>query len=148
MLPLRFRLNLGAMAMKRYSVFPKAPYIITIRLFSVISEILVGRGYSSAEMKLVYSIAPVDWAVEKLGIWGRIVTIQTTALLRSTRILRRILETCYRSDPKETPPINTDVKKLARRKIIMVLGPIILKQKLIITQPKKNLVIRRQRWKE
>ena len=40
MLPLQERVNLGVMAMKEYSEFPKAT-TITIRLFSVISRTLV-----------------------------------------------------------------------------------------------------------
>ena len=46
--------------------------------------------YPSAEMQSVYSTAPADWALE---IRGKTETIQTTALLKSARILRRILET-------------------------------------------------------
>ena len=37
-------------------------------------------------------------------------TIQTTALLRMARILRRILETCGHSNSSEKPPAKTDVK--------------------------------------
>ena len=43
MLPLRARVDLGAMAMKGYSAFPKAP-ALTIRLFSVISRTFVREG--------------------------------------------------------------------------------------------------------
>ena len=43
MLPRRARVNLGAMAMKGYSAFPKAPPLLepTTRLFSVISRTLI-----------------------------------------------------------------------------------------------------------
>ena len=44
MVPLRVRVGLEAVAMKRYFIFLKAP------------------GYSFAEMKSVYSSAPADWA--------------------------------------------------------------------------------------
>ena len=47
MLPRRARVDLGAMAMKGYSTFPKAPqhcWNLTIRLFSVISRTLVRGG--------------------------------------------------------------------------------------------------------
>ena len=46
MLPLRARVDLGAMAMKGYSTFPKAPALqdLTIRFFSVISRTLVVGG--------------------------------------------------------------------------------------------------------
>ena len=36
----------------------------------------------------------LDKALEEVKISGRAETIQTTALLRSARILRRVLETC------------------------------------------------------
>ena len=44
-LPLRARVDLGVSAMKLYSALPKAPVLLelTIRLFSVISRIFVGR---------------------------------------------------------------------------------------------------------
>ncbi len=41
-LPLWARVDLGAMALKEYSAFPKAPGNLIIRLFSVISRTLVG----------------------------------------------------------------------------------------------------------
>ena len=41
--------QIGVMAMKRYSTFPKAPG-------------LLWESYPSAEMKLVYSAAPANWA--------------------------------------------------------------------------------------
>ena len=46
MLPLRARVELGAMAMKWFSAFPKVqhPWNFTIRLFSAISRTLVGSG--------------------------------------------------------------------------------------------------------
>ena len=47
---------------------------------------------------------------EELEMKGRIETIQTTALLRSARILRRVLEICCRSDSSERPPANAGVK--------------------------------------
>ena len=69
MLPLRARLDLGAMTMKEYSAFPKASALcwnLTIRLFSVIYRTLVGGGcYPSAEIQSVYSTAPVDWAIHR-----------------------------------------------------------------------------------
>ncbi len=39
--------------------------------------------------------------LEDLGVGGRMETIQTTALLRSARILRRVLETCCHSNSSE-----------------------------------------------
>ena len=48
--------------------------------------------------------------LEDLEIAGQVETIQTTALLRSARILRRVLETCCHSDSSERLSANTDVK--------------------------------------
>ena len=51
--------------MKEYFAFPKSPRLrhLAIRLFNVISKILVGGGLTpSAKMQLVYSTALVDWA--------------------------------------------------------------------------------------
>ena len=65
MLPLRARVDLGAMAMKGYSASPKLQHCwnLTIRLFSVICRTLVSGGsYPSAEKQSVYSTAPTDWA--------------------------------------------------------------------------------------
>ena len=42
MLPLWARVDWGAVAMKGYSTFPKAPALLNIRLFSVISWTFVG----------------------------------------------------------------------------------------------------------
>ena len=47
--------------------------------------------------------------LEDLEIIGQVETIQTTALLRSARILRRILETCH-SNSSEKPSANVGVK--------------------------------------
>ena len=48
--------------------------------------------------------------LEDLKIRGQVETIQTTALLRSARILRRVLETCCHSNSNEKPSVNTAVK--------------------------------------
>ena len=51
--------------------------------------------------------------VQKLGelvIRGRVETTQTTALLRSSSILRRVLETCCHSNLSEKLSANTSVK--------------------------------------
>ena len=48
--------------------------------------------------------------LEDLEIGRQVETIQTTALLRTARILRRVLETCCHSDSSEKPSVNTDVK--------------------------------------
>ena len=48
--------------------------------------------------------------LEDLEVGGRVETIQATALLRTTRILRRVLETCCHSNSSERPSANTDVK--------------------------------------
>ena len=46
--------------------------------------------------------------LEEVG--GRVETIQTTELLRTARILRRVLETCFHSNSSERPSANADVK--------------------------------------
>ena len=71
MLPFWATVDLGAMAMKGFSEFPKLLYHwnLTIRLFSVICRTLIGGGggsYSSAEVQSVYSTAPVNWAMSSL----------------------------------------------------------------------------------
>ena len=48
--------------------------------------------------------------LEDLEVGGRVETIQTTALLRTARILRRVLETCCHSNSSEKLSANTDVK--------------------------------------
>ena len=48
--------------------------------------------------------------LEDLEIRGRVETIQTTALLRLVRILRRVLETCSHSYSSERPPAKAGVK--------------------------------------
>ena len=67
-LPRWARVDLGAMAMKGYSVSlsPQHYWDLTIRLFSVISRTLMGGSYPSAEVQSVYSTAPADWAIDIL----------------------------------------------------------------------------------
>ena len=48
--------------------------------------------------------------LEDLEVGGRVETIQTTALLKMARILRRFLETCCNSISSEKPSANADVK--------------------------------------
>ena len=48
--------------------------------------------------------------VEDVEITGRVETIQATTLLRSARILRRVLETCCHLNPRERSSTNADVK--------------------------------------
>ena len=51
--------------------------------------------------------------LENLKITGRVETVKTTALLRSARILRRVLkfqETCCLSNSKKKPSANADVR--------------------------------------
>ena len=54
---------------------------------------------------------------EDLEIRGQVETIQTTALLRSTRILRGILETCCQLNSSEKPSANVGAKNSKRSKI-------------------------------
>ena len=50
--------------------------------------------------------------LEDLEVGGRVETIQTTALLKTARILRRVLETCCYTIPSERPLANADIEKL------------------------------------
>ena len=45
-----------------------------------------------------------------LEVGGQVETIQMTALLRTARILRQVLETCCHSNSSEKPSANTDMK--------------------------------------
>ena len=49
-------------------------------------------------------------SLEDLEVGGRLETIQTTALLRTARIWRRVLETCCHSNSSAKPSANTDMK--------------------------------------
>ena len=74
MLLLRARVDLGAIAIKGYSAFSKAPglLVLTIGLFSVIFKTLVGESYSSAEKQSVYSTAQGDRPSNQSGITKKI----------------------------------------------------------------------------
>ena len=48
--------------------------------------------------------------LEALEVGGWVETIQTTTLLRTARILRRLEETCCHSNSSEWPSAKTDVK--------------------------------------
>ena len=63
---------------------------------------------------------PKGWVkeVEDLEIWGQVETIQTTTLVRLTRILRRVLETCCHSSEK--PSANAGVENSQKRKIMIL----------------------------
>ena len=59
--------------------------------------------------------------LEDLEIRGGVETIQTTALLRSDRILRRVLETCCHSDDIGKLSANAGVKNSKMSKIIIII---------------------------
>ena len=60
----------------------------------------------------------LGWEELEIGGWAE--TIQIAALLRSTRILRRVLEkTCFHLDSSESPSVNAGRKKLARSNVII-----------------------------
>ena len=48
--------------------------------------------------------------LEDLEVGGYVETIQMTALLRTARILRRVLETCCHSDSSKETSANNDRK--------------------------------------
>ena len=60
--------------------------------------------------------------LHELEISGRIKTIQTTAVIKPARILRRVLgleEICCHSDTSQKPSVRVGVKKNSRNKIIL-----------------------------
>ena len=56
--------------------------------------------------------------LEDLEIRGRVGTIQTTVLVRSTKILRRVQETCCHLNSSEKPSTHADIKNSQKSKII------------------------------
>ena len=67
---------------------------LLVNMESIVS--VVGLKWRLHQMKLVFLVQVTKGLIkglEDLEIWGRVETIQTTALLRSARILRRVLET-------------------------------------------------------
>ena len=58
--------------------------------------------------------------LEDLEKRGQVATIQTKALLRSARILRRVLETYCHSHSSKKPSANTGVKNFKRHKIMLL----------------------------
>ena len=61
MITLQARVDLGAMAMKGYSTFPKAPALREPH--NQIIQCHIRRGGIPTPQQLVYSTAPTDWAV-------------------------------------------------------------------------------------
>ena len=59
--------------------------------------------------------------LEVLSIRGRVETIQTAALLRLARMLRRVLETCYLLNSGGKQSTNAAIKNSQRRKIKAIL---------------------------
>ena len=107
MLPFQARVDLGAIAMKVCSVFPKAPELlyITIRLFSVISRMLIGRSYPSAEVESVYSTAPQStdkgdhWKIRRLKEAGHML-IYSDLIIRPNIEKNMIWESIIRKNKK------------------------------------------------
>ena len=57
--------------------------------------------------------AVTEWLIKglkDLEIRGRVETLRTAALLRTARILRRVMETCCHSNSSERSSANADVK--------------------------------------
>ena len=48
---------------------------------------------------------------------GRVETVQTTAFVKTARILRRVLETCCQSNSSEKPSANTDLKNVLEKQL-------------------------------
>ena len=88
--------------------------------------------------------------LEDLEVGGRVDTIQTTALLRTARILRRVLETCCHSNSSEKPSANTDVKNSWGVVIIIIIIIIIRRRRrrrrrrmttTVTKETKKNIAV-------
>ena len=89
-LPLWARVDLGAMVIKEYSAFPKAPVLLEphSRLFSVIIQDTCWWGsYLSAEKQLVYSTTPADWANRYRA--------PTEKLYQSNHHINKLANHCY-----------------------------------------------------
>ena len=59
--------------------------------------------------------------LEDLEIRGQVKTIQTTALLRSVKILRRVQKICCHSNCSEKPPVNASMKKSHKGRTMFLL---------------------------
>ena len=66
MVPLRVRMDLGAMAVKRYTTFPQTSRLEPYYLVSCRGQSLGAGPYPSEEMQSLYSTALVNWAVLKI----------------------------------------------------------------------------------
>ena len=65
--PLWSRVNLGAMALKEYSAFSKAPALLESHYHIVLGHIRTLAGEVLPHCRdAVYSTAPADWAMEEL----------------------------------------------------------------------------------
>ena len=109
-------MNLGAMAMKRYSVFLKAPLSLELHHLIVISR--------TAEVQSVYSTAPADWAIHLwvcVCIYIYIYIYLTKRLEKKldgnyTRMLRAILNKSWQQHPTRhqlyghLPPITKTIQ--------------------------------------
>ena len=62
MLPLRARVDLGTMAMKGYSTFPKAPALLESHHQIVLNDFQNTHWGSLTPLQSVYSTAPANWA--------------------------------------------------------------------------------------
>ena len=66
-LPLRDKVDQGAMIIKGYFTFPRTPRLEPIiRWLSVVSGHSLEESNSSVEIQSVHSITSADWAVEKI----------------------------------------------------------------------------------
>ena len=80
MIPLQAGVDLGAIAMKWYSEFPKSPTSLKTHPQIVsyhIKTLVVRVSYPSAEKQSVYSRAQDDWVTgHRLGGWGFLTPLQ------------------------------------------------------------------------
>ena len=79
--------------------------------------------------------------LEDLEVGGRVETVQTTALLRTARILRRALDTwgtCCHSDSSEKSSANADVKSSNKWIIIIIISFLFCIAVIILSIEPKN----------
>ena len=69
-----------------------------------------GQQRKIIEIEMISKYLDIARELKKLEVGRRVETIQITALLRTARILRRVLETCCHSNFSEKPSAKTDVK--------------------------------------
>ena len=81
---------------------PTTTIIITTTIINITTTIIINRTtIAMVVVTLGILLKNLEKGLDKLEARGRIETIQTIELLKSTNILREVLETCFHSDSSE-----------------------------------------------